>query len=456
MRTTAIALATACTLAVAAGCGSPAPKPAPSPAVATASLPATPAGRQARWLLGAAAHAPIPVIAVRAHFDAAFLAQVPVATLNRVFATVQSLRLDSITRSTPSTLVFVVAANGGSRLTVSMATDTRGLISGLLLRPGAKPPTVPAVPASWSGVDRMIHSVAPQVRFLVAAIHGNTCQPVHAIDATTPAPLGSAFKLYVLYALARAVAVGKVSWDQPLTVTSQVKSLPSGVLQNDPDGTRVSVQQAATGMISISDNTAANMLIALLGRGAVQAATRASRMADPALDVPFLTTRELFVLKLHDWPELAQRYLALGTAGRQALLSRTVDQVPLSALSATGWTGPRDIGSIEWFASPTDICRVFASLATLAREPKLAPLAGILERNPGGMNLNPGQWRPVWFKGGSEPGVLTLNYLATTRTGQAYVASVLAANPSAAIPGSAVLTLLSALKGALQLAAGRA
>jgi hypothetical protein len=452
----AIAVAAAAALA-AAGCDSPAPKPAASPTSsgATAGFPDTAVGRQARWLLGAVAHPPIPAAAIKAHFDATFLTQVPASRLNSVFAAVRSLRLDSITQSTPGTLVFVVTANGSSRLAVSMATDARGLIRGLLLRPAST--STPAVPTSWSGVDRMIRSVAPQVHFLVAAVNGTTCRPVHAIGAATPAPLGSAFKLYVLDALARAVAAGKVSWDQPLTVTSQVKSLPSGVLQNDPDGTRVSVRQVAAGMISISDNTAANMLIALLGRHAVEAATRATGMADPALDVPFLTTRELFVLKLDNWPKLAQRYLALDAAGRQAMLSGTVDRVPLSALPATPWTEPRDIGSLEWFASPTDICHVFASLATLAREPKLAPLAGILARNAGDMNLDPSRWRAVWFKGGSEPGVLTLNYLATTRTGQAYVASVLAADPSAPLAqDSAVLTLISAVKGALQLAAGRA
>jgi len=37
----------------------------------------------------------------------------------------------------------------------------------------------------------------------------------------------------------------------------------------------------------------------------------------------------------------------------------------------------------------------------------------------------------TWFKGGSEPGVPTLAYLATTtRTGQSYVVTVLAENPS--------------------------
>ncbi len=350
----------------------------------------------------------------------------------------------------------MVTANGTSRLAVSMVTDARGLISGLLLRP-ASTSKAPPVPTAWSGVDRMIRSVAPQVHFLVAAVHGNTCRPVHAIGAATPAPLGSAFKLYVLDALARAVAAGTVSWDQPLTVTSQVKSLPSGILQNDPDGTRVSVRQVAAGMISISDNTAANMLIALLGRPAV--AGRDPGDGDgrprPGRAVPHheRTVRP----QARRLAEAGQRYLALGAAGRQAMLSGTVDRVPLSALPAAPWTEPRDIGSLEWFASPTDICHVFASLATLARQPKLAPLAGILARNAGGMTLDPSQWRPVWFKGGSEPGVLTLNYLATTRTGQAYVASVLAADPAAPLAqDSAVLTLISAVKGALQLAAGRA
>ena len=55
-------------------------------------------------------------------------------------------------------------------------------------------------------------------------------------------------------------------WNQDLTVTAQLKSLPSGQLQDDPDGTQISVLDTAAKMISISDNTAANMLINLAGR----------------------------------------------------------------------------------------------------------------------------------------------------------------------------------------------
>jgi hypothetical protein len=139
------------------------------------------------------------------------------------------------------------------------------------------------------------------------------------------------------------------------------------------------------------------------------------------------------------------------------MLTSTVDRVPLSALpvtAPTGWTQPRDIGTIEWFASPADICRVYASLASLSRQPGLAPVASILAINNGSLNLDPRQWSTTWFKGGSEPGVVTLNYLATTRTGQSYVVSVLAANPTAPIPTTATAQLLGAIKAAFTLAPG--
>jgi beta-lactamase family protein len=374
--------------------------------------------------------------------------------LNATLAQVKSLRLDSVLSSTSEFVTLAVTANGQPRIVI-LSVDAHGLINGLRLTAEPAQP-VPAVPTTWAAVDKQVQQAAPQTRLLVAKVTGGACQTVHAVDATTPAPLGSAFKLYVLDALARAIAKGTVSWDQRLTLTSELESLPSGELATEPAGTQVTVLQAAEDMISSSDNTAADLLLTLVGRTAVEAAAASTGMADPALDTPFLTTRELFVLKLDDWPALASRYLALGAAGRQALLTGTVDRVPLSALpvtAQTGWTQPRDIGTIEWFASPADICRVYASLAALSRQPGLAPVASILEINNGSLGLAPGQWSTVWFKGGSEPGVLTLNYLATTRTGQSYMVSVLAANPTTPIPPTSTVQLLGAVKGALTLAA---
>ena len=460
-RTMAVALAAAGLVTATAACSGAPQKPASATATAsattakttTATLPATPPGVQARWLLPAIAHAPFPAAAVTAHFDQAFLAKIPPAQLAATLAQVKSLRLDAVLASTSEFVTMAATVNGRPQI-ILLDVDARGLISALQLTAGPSQPAIP-VPTTWAAVDKQVQQAAPQTRLLVARITGGACQTVNAVDATTPAPLGSAFKLYVLDALARAIAAGTVSWDQRLTITGQLKSLPSGELGTEPDGTQVTVRQAAEDMISSSDNTAADMLINLVGRTAVQAAAAGTGMANPALDTPFLTTRDLFVLKLDDWPSLASRYLALGTAGRQALLTGTVDRAPLPApAAATAWTTPRDIDSIEWFASPADICKAYASLAALARQPGLAPVASTLEINDGGLNLDPGQWREVWFKGGSEPGVLTLNYLATTRGGQTYVVSVLAANPSAPIPQTAAGPLLGAIKAAFTLAAG--
>jgi len=456
-RTMTAALAAAGILTASAACsaaGTPASTSAAT-AAAAATLPGTPPGAQARWLLGAIEHQPIPAAAITAHFDQVFLGKFPAAQLNGVLAHVTSLRLDTVLTSTSEFVTLAVTDNGQPQI-VSLSVDAHGLINGLEL---AAQPSQPAltVPATWAAVDKQVQQAAPQARLLVARITGGGCQTVNAVDATTAAPLGSAFKLYVLDALARAIANGTVSWGQRLTLTSQLESLPSGNLATEPAGTQVTVMQAAEDMISSSDNTAADLLLTLVGRTAVESAAADSGMADPALDTPFLTTRELFVLKLDDWPALASRYLALSAAGRQAMLTGTVDRVPPSAFTAAAekaWTQPRDIGTLEWFASPADICRVYASLASLSRQPGLAPVASILAINNGSLALDPRRWSTTWFKGGSEPGVVTLNYLATTRAGQSYVVSVLASNPSAPIPQASTVQLLGAIKAAFTLAAG--
>jgi beta-lactamase class A len=280
---------------------------------------------------------------------------------------------------------------------------------------------------------------------------------VHSIDPDSAAPFGSVLKLYVLHALGNAVASGKVSWDQPMTVTAQLKSLPSGVLQYEPDGTQISVLDAAAKMIAISDNTATDMLINLLGRSAVEAALIDAGMANPSLNRPFLTTRETFILTLEQWPALANRYRAANEARRRALLAHTVDRLPLPDLAAMRSLSTRgDLGSLGWFASASDICRAYASLTALTRRPGLAPIGQVLSLNDDILELDPAQWETTWRKGEVGAGVLALAYLANARTGQAYVVTVFVQNRSQPLdPATAAPVMLAAIKGAFTLAARR-
>ena len=87
----------------------------------------------------------------------------------------------------------------------------------------------------------------------------------------------------------------------------------------------------------------------------------------------------------------------------------------------------------------------------------MAPIGQVLSLDDGGLARDPAQWKTTWLKGGSsEPEVLTPAYLATTRTGQSYVVTVLAENPSQPInQDAAIPVMLPAIRGAFTLAARR-
>ena len=451
----------------AAGCSSSPGSTGQGPATTAVSpsllvsrtAPDAPVGRQLTWFLRAVADLPWSPQVIRAHFDSGFLAQLSPAEINSGLE--EGLpTLDASVPSSGASLTGVlwqdpardpdsllaVASFGRVQLAVNIAADGAGLISGLGISPYQTPP------ASWAQVDRDLAALAPDVSLLAARVSpGGVCTPVHQVAASAARPLASMFKLFVLGALAHQIAAGQVSWTQELTVTDALKSGGSGSLQDVSAGTRVPVRQTALQMISISDNTAADMLIHLVGRSAVQAQDR-QWSARAVLNVPFLTTREAFVMKYFD-PALAQRYLSLAPGPRAAFLASSVDSLPVTPaqLQNLGTGLPTDIDTIEWFASPDDICRAFAGLQQLAAQPALAPLGPILSANNGDTVLDPARWPTVWYKGGSEPGVLTLGYLATNSKGQTFVVVAMLSDPAAALSPSATPELLAIVRGAFEL-----
>ena len=419
------------------------------------AAPDGPVGRQLTWFLRAVADLPWSQQLIQAHFDSGFLAQIGPAEINAVLAQAPApagaslIRLLWQDQARDPVSLQAVAAFDSVMLTVNITVNGAGLISYLLLTPYQPSPT------TWAQADRDLAGLAPLASLLAARVSPDgVCTPVHQVAASAARPLGSMFKLFVLGGLAEQVAAGRVSWDQELTVSDTLRSAGNsgaGGLQDVPAGTRVSVEQTAAQMISMSDNTAADLLIHLVGRPAVQAQDR--QWSDhAALNVPFLTTREFFLLK-YAHPALADQYLRLAPAQRAAFLAFAVDPLPLSQtqLPSADTASPADIDTIEWFASPYDICRALAGLQQLAAEPGLVPLGPILSANSGGIGLHPAKWPTVWYKGGSEPGVLTLGYLATNGNGQTFVVVAMLSDPAAALVPSAVLGLLAIVQGAFEL-----
>jgi beta-lactamase class A len=439
---------------VLAGCGGPSPTAAPSqtgsasagatasslpsvsagPSVGASSIASTPAGTRLAWVLdqvnGAASGLTAAVVGQT--FAPSFLAQVPAAqlipTLQQVAAAGPYAMSDYSPGSDGLTAKALLTATAvGLEVDIAVEAAPPNLVSGLVF----KNASVDSSNATWVDIDTSLAGLTSEHSLLAAEVTGGSCQPIHALDAGRTLAVGSSFKLYVLGELAAQIESGKASWGEQLALRDDWKSLLGGGMQGEAAGVEHSLDYYARQMISVSDNTAADHLIHRLGREQVEANLTVMGMAGPSRDVPFLYTRDAFVLKATKDAALRQQYLAADAAGRRKLLDGAVAATQLTAADFADWTSPRDIDTIEWFASTNDLCAAMSKLHDLSGQPGLSPILDILAINPG-IAVDAATWPYVGYKGGSEPGVLQLTWLLRRADGRWFVLSMTLDDPASA------------------------
>jgi len=255
----------------------------------------------------------------------------------------------------------------------------------------------------------------------IRALPGTTGLGIYALGEGAPRlvagiapdkamPLGSAFKLWVLGELAREVSAGERKWSDVVAIGPA--SLPSGITQNWPPGSPVTIQTLATLMISISDNTATDTLVSLEGEQLDRFVTQAGvpRLA------PVLTTRQMFALKSPANADLATQWAtSLAPSARRTLLDGNAARLRTTPVDPMMFAGkPTKVDTLEWFASPAETAGILDWLRKQGGETPL-PLLAI---NPGIDPTTRGKFDYVGFKGGSEPGVVTLNFLVRRKDGR--------------------------------------
>jgi hypothetical protein len=200
-------------------------------------------------------------------------------------------------------------------------------------------------------------------------------------------------------------------------VTLDGASLPGGTYSQMPAGTKVSLLELAQKMISISDNSATDILLTTLGRAKVEAMTTQVGWHDAARNRPFLTTLETF--KIKGIARFRQAWPTLDEKGRRALLKQ-VDAAPPSEIESTLYKDgkPVLIEQAEWFASPADMIRTMDWLYKHSESGAGAEARAILSINPGvPRGAGNAQWSFIGYKGGSEPGVITMTFLLQGKDG---------------------------------------
>ncbi|MBV9232466.1 MAG: serine hydrolase [Candidatus Eremiobacteraeota bacterium] len=211
----------------------------------------------------------------------------------------------------------------------------RRAIAALLLAICASAATLPAyasVPPPLAALGQDVGNIA---RHVPAAIGIDVLDLrtgyAASFNASRSMPAASTIKLPVMVEVFDQLEAGRFDLNRRVTLYSSDKDYGSGVLCDAPAGTSFSVEQLLAKMIEISDNTATNMLIRLIGRRNINV-----KMA------------ELGLARTH----LAQDVRTDDWAIRRALRTSAGDLVHLLALMAHGelvdeWSSKEMIGLLE-------------------------------------------------------------------------------------------------------------
>jgi beta-lactamase class A len=322
-------------------------------------------------------------------FTSNFLAQIPISQIEQIISSIKT-ELGTYQKVEAKESEYLITFSKG-KVSSKIGLDSDGKIGYLVFVPAA---TNISLEDAISGFKKL----PGQVAFLVTENNSE----IAALNAEKPLAVASAFKLAVLDVLQTQIAAKKHSWDEVVSLKSAWKSLPSGMLQDWPNGSLITMQTLASLMISISDNTATDTLINILGRENIESIS--------PRNTPFITTRENFILKSNNNTSILQRYIGGKTSERRDIL-KEIDNYPLPEL--TDFLSTKANPQVEWFFTTKELCNLMEKVASL-------PLMSI---NPGMGITDPKDWEKVAFKGGSEPGVYQLTTQLKSKTGKTYCVS---------------------------------
>jgi hypothetical protein len=252
--------------------------------------------------------------------------------------------------------------------------------------------------------------------FVVQRLSDRGGETLYEMNSDKQFAIGSTFKLYVLAELASQTATGDRRWTDVVPIGARNHS--SAATQNWPLTTPVTLQTLATWMISVSDNGATDALMRELGRERIEGKLASIGHSNPDKTLPMLTTVEAFALKSN--PALRQRFEKANEAGQRALLNGERAALSYGAIDMSQLgSGPVAIDSIEWFASPHDIALLLDNLRRMNSQ----TARDLMAVNSGVGPAAASKWRYLGYKGGSEPGVISMSFLAQSKAGDWYAIS---------------------------------
>ncbi len=306
----------------------------------------------------------------------------------------------------------------------------------------------PAAEAEVNEVGRKVLArLSGRSGFVFTELTDKGPQPLFGLHEQERFAIGSGFKLFILGTLAKETNGDRRQLANVMKLRADWIGPPHSEMAEWPLGSPATLNTFALKMISISDNTATDHLLHLLGRENIEQQMAVMGHQHSQWNRPLLSTREMTMLRNKRTGMLGKKYLALDEQARRKFLADHFTGVPdYETLDFD--TAAFDMA--EWYATPMDMAHALSWLKqhtqsdqpahllreVLAVEPKLPHDAQI--------------WPYVGFKGGSEDKLIAGNWLLQNRNGRWYTFHVFWNSPQKKVVEADMVEAIKQLFGAIQ------
>lgn len=285
------------------------------------------------------------------------------------------------------------------------------------------------------------------VGILVTELTPDGVKPLFGQNEKERFAIGSSFKLFILGTLAAEVNADRRQFENIMRLKPEWIGPPSSEMAGWPTGSPVTLHTLALKMNAISDNTATDHLLHLLGREAIEKQMAVMGHVHPEWNCPLFSTREMTMLRDKKTGMPGRAYAKLDDAAKRKFLAEKFSGKPdYDELDFD--TAAYDVS--EWYATPLDMAKALAWLKRNSEDGQPAnPIRGILAADTK-LPHDEKIWLYVGFKGGSEDQLLCGNWLLKNKNGRWYTFHVYCNSPKENVEPAKFVKAIQQVFAALQ------
>lgn len=280
---------------------------------------------------------------------------------------------------------------------------------------------------------------------------GYTLFPLHEFGLDNRLAIAGLGSLFIMPPLVERIEDGTLTWDQKVTIGEGLCVLPGSVVdgvRGAADGaaapTEIELSLLASGLLAADDASAADHVIKLLSREAIEKDV-SGYVIDPVLLTPFLYRHEMLRVRSvidpdngNGWEQLGGQYLRADAAARRAMLDGQVKMLTLSReegdlLSKRQRSDADPLPGehlCSWYATPRDLAHAIARVQVAAEREQMKPLKEAIGARAkqtaawlgnGNVAADPKVWSWEARSVAQEPGVIAVASILNRRDGRTFI-----------------------------------